>query len=459
LLAGCTCLTEATENHKESNLIHEEITLYLNDTQIIHDLKILSQDATTYLNPACANQKLLSPQAQKQLDQAFNQAFFAPWQQRKSSDSKKMVQWTFEVYRNNLGFDENQQPRTVAWINELSELADLSSYPNTQRAAITLKNTYLRGLPTHKPHFNDSSIAGEGYPFDNLQNSVIWANTPIFVSHLSLDKSWAFIESSISSGWMNMQDIAFIDDHSIKKWQNYPMVALIKDEIPISDEKGIFRFKGQIGAIFPKISESSKNYRVLIAIGNENHQVLLRSARISKEVAVEKPLTLSPTTVTQIINQLRLKPYGWGGLYENRDCSSTLKDLFTPFGLWLPRNSTHQAKTGHFISLTHLNAQEKEKQILSDGIPYKTLLWKSGHILLYIGQFQGKALVFHNLWGVKTWENGKEGRKVIGRAVITTLTPGAELPEVRGEDHILENLIGMTILTPPYQFADCQSVK
>ncbi len=450
LLIGCTCIPQTTGGDTHLKMLREETAFYLEEDHLINDLKILPQDAKAYLNPNCATQKLILPQEQQKLDQNFNQKFFAPWHQRESHAPKRIIQWSFGVYSNNLGYGENQQPHSIQWINELLKSADLSSYPNTQRPAITLRNTSLRVLPTDKPHFNDSNIAGEGYPFDNLQNSILWANTPIFVSHLSTDQSWAFTESSIAHGWINIRDIAFVDDRFIEKWQNHSTIALVEDGVSVIDEIGLFRFKGNIGAIFPKIGENGKNYRILIAIGNENHQALMKQANVSKEVAVEKPLPMSPTTMTPVINQLLMKPYGWGGLYENRDCSSLLKDLFTPFGLWLPRNSAHQAKVGNFISLTHLNAQEKEKRILSDGIPYKTLLWKQGHILLYMGQFQGKALVFHSLWGIKTWKEGKEGRKVIGHSVITTLSPGNELSEVRNEDNLLENLIGMTLLVPPY---------
>ena len=47
--------------------------------------------------------------------------------------------------------------------------------------------------------------------------------------------------------------------------------------------------------------------------------------------------------------------YGWGGIDGGRDCSSTIKDLLTPFGIWLPRDSKDQyrrrrSKTGKWKS-------------------------------------------------------------------------------------------------------------
>ena len=68
--------------------------------------------------------------------------------------------------------------------------------------------------------------------------------------------------------------------------------------------------------------------------------------------------------------------------------------------------------------------------------------------MLYIGNNNGRAIVFHNTWGIKTKDiNGKEGRKIIGGSVITTLEPGKELPDSYGT--ILSKIEGFTILVPP----------
>ena len=138
-------------------------------------------------------------------------------------------------------------------------------------------------------------------------------------------------------------------------------------------------------------------------------------------------------------------------MYQNRDCSATMKDLFSPFGIWLPRNSMDQAAKGVvFIDLSRLSCKEKEKMIISKGIPYLTLIWLRGHIMLYIGSYKGRAMVFHNLWGIKTKSFlGKEGRKIVGHAAITTVSPGKDLYNTDPKDGILGKIVGMILLIPP----------
>jgi hypothetical protein len=89
--------------------------------------------------------------------------------------------------------------------------------------------------------------------------------------------------------------------------------------------------------------------------------------------------------------------------------------------------------------------------ILKQGIPYLTLIWRRGHIMLYIGSYQGKALIFHNLWGIRTRDLlGREGRRIVGHAAITTLNPGSELntSDTPGSDY-LKGILGMTVLLSP----------
>ena len=105
-----------------------------------------------------------------------------------------------------------------------------------------------------------------------------------------------------------------------------------------------------------------------------------------------------------------------------------IRDLFTPFGLWLPRNSKEQAEAGRFISIRNLSPAEKEAQIIRQGMPWRTLLWTPGHIMLYIGVHQGQPLIFHNFWSIRTQDaDGNKGKLIVGQAAVTTLHPGREL--------------------------------
>jgi hypothetical protein len=123
--------------------------------------------------------------------------------------------------------------------------------------------------------------------------------------------------------------------------------------------------------------------------------------------------------------------------------------LFTPFGIWLPRNSADQAKNGGaFHDLSGLTEGEKRDRLQRQGVPFYTMVWLKGHIGLYLGTdpTNGEPLLLHNMWGVRTTDShGREGRALVGRLAITSLHPGEERPDVEA-GRFFQRILGMTVL-------------
>ena len=156
------------------------------------------------------------------------------------------------------------------------------------------------------------------------------------------------------------------------------------------------------------------------------------------------PLPFTPDILPLIGNEI-LSPYGWGEVFRNRDCSATTRDFFLAFGLWLPRNSHQQINAGPFLSLAGLAASDKERIIREQGLPFRTLLYLPGHILLYVGSQSDKPLALHTTWGLRyTTSDGLENKCIIGRTVVSGLELGKELSLSKGT--LLERLEGMLVL-------------
>lgn len=80
------------------------------------------------------------------------------------------------------------------------------------------------------------------------------------------------------------------------------------------------------------------------------------------------------------------------------------------------------------VDLAGLEPAAKEAAILAQGAPFFSLLHRPGHVLLYLGESDGRAVALHTMWGVGTtdFSGPTPGRKVVGRTVVTTLNPGRE---------------------------------
>jgi hypothetical protein len=434
-------------------LVAFSATACLKAPETIKDVSNLQQNHLAYLPDQTKSQDLITAKDQIHLYEDYNAIYFSVWHQREpfyalppdvNLDSKK-----FGV---NLGFGENKIKHTRDWYNKLLQNAALDDYPNARYPAITVRNTSLRSLPTQKPHFSSRDGDGDGWPFDNLQRSAVAGNTPIFVCHLSADKTWALVETCFTFGWMPVSDFGRVDGIFMQKWEAGRYVVITRDQTPIFYNNGQFGLKSSLGYLFPLIREIPDKIEILVAaMSIFSDYAVIKKGFVSRDAAAVAPLKLTSLNAVKIANEMMGEPYGWGGLYGNRDCSSMTRDFFAVFGLWLPRHSEDQVKeAGRYINLIGLPPEQKEKIILEKGVPYLTLLWRKGHVMLYIGARNGQALIFHNIWGVRTKDlRGQEGRKIIGQAVITTLRPGRELRSFDAQaGDLLTHISGMSILAP-----------
>ncbi len=427
----------------------------------VRDVMVISQDHSAHTNYIPKEEFLLPQKSQTVLNEDYDKIFFSVWHNLQPVHSSfETLSLIFQNFALHPGYGENKKKHSTLWLKKLEQNASLKNFPNTLKPAITTRHTNLRILPTHGPHFYRPGGDIDGWPFDNLQISSVPANTPVRICHLSGDKTWALVETSFAFGWIPIEDCACVSEDFIKTWESGRYAVVIKDKSSIFNEKGIFSLRTSIGQMFPIINEMPDELEILIATADTNNQAFMKHGFVSRQIVDIKPLPFNHTNVVKIANELIEEPYGWGGLYGNRDCSSMTRDFFAPFGIWLPRHSEDQAKkTGAYIDLQTYTPEQKEKIILEQGIPYLSLLWRKGHVMIYIGQENGRALIFHNVWGLRTMDaNGQEGRKVIGKAVITTLSPGAELYCLVPQENLLLNTIsGMTILGPTEQAQQTQT--
>ena len=427
------------------------LTSCLKVPENIKDVSDLQQNHLAYLPDQTKSKDLIPAENQIRLDEDYNIIYFSVWHQQEPFYAQSpAVNIDSKKFSANFGFGENKRKHTGDWFKKLLQNAALDNYPNARYPAITISNTNLRALPSLRPHFSSPDGDSDGWPFDNLQRSAVASNTPIFVCHLSADKAWALVETSFTFGWMPVNDFGRVDGDFIEKWESGRYAVITRDQTPIFYKNGQFGLKSSLGYLFPLVGETPEKMEILIAaMSIYSDYAAIKKGYVSRDDAAVKPLPLNSLNAVKIANEMIGEPYGWGGLYGNRDCSSMTRDFFAVFGLWLPRHSEDQVKeAGNYINLNGMTPEQKEKTILEKGIPYLTLLWRKGHVMLYIGAQDGHALIFHNIWGIRTKDlRGHEGRKIIGQAVITTLHPGRELGSFDTEaGDLLTNISGMSIL-------------
>jgi len=436
------CVSKEIEVQKEVLYVEKEIQMEeITENIEIYDLVNIPQDVSYY------TQNIDDTTSLYKIQKKFEKFYFRVWNISKPPEKLTQARWPFYAYKYGNSYGENLQLIPEEFFKRMEENSNFDSYGTVNKKAIMLYHSNIRSFPTIKPLLRDPSIAGEGFPFDYLQNSSIQANKPVFISHYSKDKEWVFIFSSFASGWVKANEIVLLGKKYTDLWQKAQQLYLIKEDIPLYTLENNFLFTSKIGMMLALIDEDEKNYTALAVSKYKNNKPLFVKVKIGKDIASKKVLNFTKDNLNQIISEVSRSNYGWGGMYGQRDCSSTLRDIFAPFGIWLPRNSFLQSKVGKVIGLEALSDEGKIKVIKEKAIPFKTLLYKKGHIVLYVGTYNDEIIVFHNAWGIKTKKDGVDGRVVIGKSIFSTLKLGENQRDYDKEGEILRNLKSMNILT------------
>lgn len=433
VLFAAGCSTNKAVDVKESIVQKNEIAVEA------EEIVYISQNSEDYTNAIVKNDFNATKEE-------FESLYFKAWNMNDANSTRDKVQWAFNVYKAGNSYGENLQPLKQDFFEEMKINSNFAQYSTLNKKAITLKDVDLRVFPTNRPLLLNPNKAGEGFPFDYLQNSAIAANKPIFATHYSKDKQWVHVFGSYAYGWIQADELVFLQNAQTELWRNARQLFIIKDGTPIYSTNGDFLFKSTIGTIFALIDEDDADFTVLAVAAYKNHEPLFVKAKIPKDIASEGALEFNPENVSNVINELLKSNYGWGGMYGQRDCSSTIKDMFAPFGVWLPRNSYQQSNIGTVVSLEELSDEEKIVAIKANAIPFKTLLYKKGHIVLYAGAVNNEIIIFQNVWGVKTKKDGVEGRFVIGKTIFSKLNLGENLSDYDENASILKNLKSMNTI-------------
>jgi len=413
----------------------------INTTIPIQDLVNFPQNVKYYLKNIDDNNKTYK------IQQKYEKYYFSIWNRSKPNEKLKDVKWPFLSYKYGKSYGENLQPINRSFFKQMLDDSNFKDYATLNLKAITIKEVNIRAFPTIKPLLRNPKLAGEGFPFDYLQNSTIHANKPILISHYSKNKEWAYVFSSFASGWIKSSEFVVLNKKYTKIWQKAKQIHITKEGVDIYDEKHNFMFKSKIGMMFALIKENKDTYTILTVSKKKSNLAYFIRSKILKNIASKNYLQLNKENLKNIIDEVSKTNYGWGGMYEQRDCSSMLRDLYAPFGIWLPRNSYQQSKVGQVISFENLDSNQKIKLIKEKAVPFQTLLYKKGHIVLYVGTYNDEIIIFHNAWGIKTIKDGYDGRIIIGKPIFSTLKLGKNQRFYDKNSEILKNLKSMNILT------------
>lgn len=412
----------------------------------VADLQYYPQKVEPYLPLMEEHNELLS------IQNNYLEHYFSIWDVTHPPMSSDACMWPFESYTSKEAFGENLLPLGSEWFERMRSESDFDAFGSLNGYAMTRNFTSLRNFPTHKPLFYNPSRAGEGFPFDYMQNSAVHANEPLFVSHYSKSRAWIYVFTAYASGWIRASEIIFLSPEETLTYRNHRFAYVIKEKSAFYDQQGRFIFNGRVGQLLPLLRKEGGKAVLQAVRADEHASARYTETEVDAATIHSGPMRLTRQNMTIVANALIGLNYGWGGLYEERDCSAMLRDLYAPFGIWLPRNSFQQSNTGDVTDLSTFDDKQKAAYIKANAIPFETLLYRRGHIVLYLGVYEEQIAVFHDLWGIKTVNFGESGRVIVGKSAISSLHIGDEQEGYDKNNNLLHKIERMATVTKPAPF-------
>lgn len=442
LFTACSSKNSSFDGGYSPSYEHKQKTIHYSNRSFPPYPKISNNTRMLNLEFAQTTQILPAVEHPLQKDRsAFVNRYFKVWNQDSIKTSAKNATWGVRGYKNTSSktyYKPDGSAYSDAYFDSVEDNANVEAFKSVSRFGVTTKNTFLRNAPSNNLLFKSLSKPGEGYPFDHYANSTLAVNYPVYISHYTKDKKFALVQNDAVWGWIKSSDLKTMSPEEMSEFENSNFLTILQDDSPLKDMSGNKILNARVGSILRMTGEDANNLYGEIYTKNGKKKFM-----ISKQYASKWPAKFDTQNVKKTIQSILGEPYGWGGFDYYRDCSLFTKDVMANFGFWLPRNSKAQAKMYNSISLRGKSNAEKLSIIRNEGVPYRTLLFLPGHIMLYSGIVDNQVTAVHNAWGLKTTSGG---RALIGQTAITTLEIGKDEADIDENKLLLPRIVYMTVV-------------
>jgi len=339
-------------------------------------------------------------------------------------------------------YDKDGKQVTKAYYDNLNENLNIEGIKMESKVqyGITVRRTKMQCYPTDDSLFKEE----DNYEFNRFMETAVYPTEPLIILSASKDNKWFFAQTYNYLAWIPAEDVAITTKEELFKYVNVKefLVTTGKRAFtvnnPLNNETSELKF--DMGVKIPLASKDeigdeiygqnpTGNYVVKLPTRDNNGNMALKYALISKTEDVN--LGYLPYNKKTILNQAFKflgERYGWGGMFEGRDCSGFVLDIYRSMGVMLPRNTGEQAKIT--LAKTYNIPTEmtlSERKELIDGVDIGSELYMPGHVVLYLGKYNGEQYMIHNFSGFyKKGEDGKYKYYKSRQVMVTPVTIGSD---------------------------------
>ena len=289
---------------------------------------------------------------------------------------------------------------------------DRLSSINQVKYAITTRRTEMKAFPTFDRLFSFP----EDYKTDLLMETAVYPIEPMIILSESADGQWYLAQIYHYLAWIPAKDVAITDKNTLfsyvnrdkflvvtarRVYTNYNPLNLKISELQL--DMGVRIPLAVEGEMKVDFYDQSPIGNFVIKLPTRDNTGNLRFDYGLLPILEDVSIGYLPYTKRNIICQafkFQGERYGWGGMFNGRDCTAFLVDIYRTMGIKLPRNSLEQGKmaAGVFHEMPEWMPLKERKKLLNQ-LPCGAALYMDGHAMLYLGKYENEYYMIHDFAG------------------------------------------------------------
>lgn len=329
---------------------------------------------------------------------------------------------------------------------------------NPIRYGFSVKKTNIRFFPSNLPFYSTPN----SIEFDFMQHTLINAAEPLIVLHKSTDDNWLFVQTQHVIGWALKSDIAIAS--SAEEWFSYfePENFLIITGNciklgfnPYSKELSELEIGMSTKLPFipedkapPILDNQTTAGSYVVQLPTRDDFGMLKIKETTLPMVNDVSIGYLPYTRENVLKQafkMLGNRYGWGGMFNSRDCSSFIWDVYKCFGIMFPRNSKQMADSpGATVDFKELTTEKRMSAL--NKIPPGSTLQMDGHVLMYLGDFNGQHFAIHSFFAYGDIEKREPDGIIPNIFINSVIVSRLDLPRKKSGTPLIDNIISSKLV-------------
>jgi hypothetical protein len=292
-------------------------------------------------------------------------------------------------------------------------------------AGVLIKRSNLRAYPA--ADFYTANINSQKQ--DSFQLTALSLGTPVLILHKSINQKWLFIQAKLFQGWIKTENIAFAASRnqafSYLETKDFLMVtgSWVETESYYCSDKSqrrLFQMGDRIALLNDfwlsnsaykereELKDAEAAYHIVLPAKDRNSRLYFRRGIIAFSRDLKHGfLTYSRKNLVRQAFKMLGERYGWGGIWQRRDCSRFVMDIYRTVGIELPRDTgLPQEKIAAGPDFKLAGSKKERKKIIAE-LEAGDLLYLEGHVMIYLGRKDKKDYVIHAAAGYGKLKNDK----------------------------------------------------